>query len=326
MRVLIADKFEDEGVEGLRAAGFEVSIRPELGPETLPVAIAETKADALVVRSTKVPAAAIESAETLRLIVRAGSGFDNIDTDAAAARRIPVCNCPGMNAVAVAELAFAHLLALDRRLVDQTLALRAGEWNKQEYAKARGLKGRTLLVIGAGAIGTQVIQRAKAFEMRVYCQSRSLRDDTARALGIEPIPYTREALHEALPAMDAVTVHVALAPETKNLCDARFFEAMKPGAYFVNTSRGDVVDEDALAEAVRTKGVRAGLDVFQNQPAFKQGAWETDVAHIPGVYATHHCGASTDQAQIAVAEETVRIITEFRETGKAIHCVNGVEG
>ncbi|MEO0483841.1 MAG: NAD(P)-dependent oxidoreductase [Planctomycetota bacterium] len=325
MRVLIADKFEDDGVAGLQALGCEVELHPNLTPDTLAEAINKTKAEVLVVRSTKVPAAVIEAVETLRLIIRAGSGYDSIDTDAAAQRKIPVCNTPGMNAVAVAELTMAHLLSLDRRLPDQHAAIKAGQWNKQEFSKARGLKGRSLLVIGLGAIGTEVIRRAQAFGMRVYSQSRSLRDDTARALGIEPIAYTREALVETLPHMDAVSVHIALTPETKNLCGPGFFAAMKPGSYFINTSRGDVVDEAALIKAVKEKGVRAGVDVYQNQPGFKQGEWATPMGDVDGVFGTHHVGASTDQAQLAVASEVVHIIEVFRESGKATHCVNGVQ-
>ncbi|MEL7474071.1 MAG: NAD(P)-dependent oxidoreductase [Planctomycetota bacterium] len=324
MRVLIADKFDDAGVRGLEDAGCDVSVRPELDAQSLPDALAEHKSETLIVRSTKVPASALESASSLRLIIRAGSGYDNIDSSFAAERGVPVCNCPGMNAVAVAELTMGLLLTLDRRIPDQVGALRDGQWNKKAFSKSRGLKGRSLLVIGAGAIGTEVIRRAQAFGMRVACQSRSLREDTSVALGIEPIPYSREALFEALPRMDAVSVHVALVEETKNLCDARFFEAIKPGAYFINTSRGDVVDESALARAIEAKGVRAGLDVYQDQPSFKEGAWRTPMAELDAVFGTHHCGASTDQAQLAVAEETVRIVREFKDSGRVLHCVNGV--
>lgn len=323
LRVLVADKFEASGIAGLERLGCTVTVEPELGPDTMGEALARTGAEILVVRSTKVPAAVIDAAEGLKGIVRAGSGFDNIDCEAAGERGISVCNCPGMNAVAVAELAIGHLIALDRRIVEQTGQLRAGSWNKKEYSKARGLKGRTLLVIGTGAIGIEVIQRAKAFGMIVVAQSRSLREDTAVALGIRPIPYTREALYEALGEVDAVTVHVAATADTQGLCGPKFFAAMKPGAYFVNTSRGEIVDEAALVEAVKSKGIRAGLDVYNDQPSSKDCQWKPGIAAIDGtINLTHHCGASTDQAQLAVGDEVVRIVAEWADTGRFLHVVN----
>lgn len=324
--VLIADKFEASGIAELERLGCHVTLSPDLGPDTLAAAIAETNPAVLIVRSTKVPAGVIEGAATLRGIIRAGSGYDNIDTDAAAAKGVAVCNCPGMNAVAVAELTMGHLIALDRRIPQQDAELRGGRWNKKEYAKSLGLKGRNLLVIGTGAIGTEVIQRAKAFGMHVFAQSRSLRDETARALGIEPIEYTREALHRVLPDMDAVSVHVASTSDTRDLCDAAFFGAMKRGAMFINTSRGDIVDESALIDAVTNGGVRAGIDVYRDQPSAKDCEWSTPLANAQGViHFTHHCGASTDQAQLAVAEEVCRIVREFRDHARFVNVVNNVE-
>jgi len=326
LKVLIADKFEAAGVAALEELGCQVTVEPELGPETLGDALRRTEAEVLVVRSTKAPAPVFEGVSTLKGIIRAGAGYDNIDHATAKDRGVPVCNCPGMNAVAVAELTIGHLISLDRRIAEQTETLRGGHWDKKEYAKARGLKGRTLLVVGTGSIGTEVIKRAKAFEMKIMAQSRSLGNETARALGIEPIAYTREALSESLGQADAVSVHVALSPDTKALCGPGFFAAMKPGAYFINTSRGEIVDENALRGAIESKGIRAALDVYEHQPSSKQCDWTTPVADAKGIaHFTHHCGASTDQAQLAVAEETVRIVRTAMETGKFINCVNGVD-
>jgi len=320
LNVLIADKFEPSGVAGLEQLGAEVTLSPDLGPETLPAALAGV--EVLVVRSTKVPGAVIKGADSLKLIVRAGSGYDNIDCEAAGAGGIAVSNCPGMNAVAVAELAMGHLIALDRRIPEQQEALKAGTWNKKEFSKAKGLKGRSILIVGTGAIGTEMITRCKAFGMHVYAQSRSLGNDTARALGIEPIAYTREALHETLAKVDAVSVHVAATPDTVDLCNAAFFHAMQPGAYFINTSRGELVDEAALSEAVKSKGLRAAVDVYRNQPSEKHCDWSTPLADLPGVHGTHHCGASTDQAQLAVADEVVRIVKTYRDEQRFINVVN----
>ncbi len=325
MRVIVADKAEDVLIEGLKGLGCEVEYDPSLGPETLPDAFEKTGAQALIVRSTKVPAAVIESASgTLKIIIRAGSGYDNIDCDAAAGKGIAVCNTPGMNAVAVAELAMGHLLSLDRFLPDQNAELKAGHWNKKKYSKARGLKGRSLLVVGAGAIGREVISRALAFGMDVTAYDVVLTAEKAAQLGVRYLDATREALLAALPGFDAVTMHVPAIEATKGMCDAAFFAAMKEGAYFINTSRGPVVDEAALAEAVRGGRIRAGLDVYNNQPAEKDVDWKPEIAGVDGVYCTHHCGASTEQAQIAVAEEVVRMMGLYIHEAQIVHCVNGV--
>jgi len=322
LSVLLADKFEQEGVDALRELGHTVHVDADLGADTLGDAIRATGAEVLCVRSTKVPAVAIEAASTLRVIIRGGAGYDNIDCEAAGKAGIAVCNTPGMNAVAVAELVFGHLISLDRRIGEQTSELVGGHWNKKEYSKAKGLKGRRMLVVGMGAIGTEVIKRAQAFGMKISAQSRSLREDTARALGIELIPYTRDALSEALGKADVVSIHVAATPDTHELCGPGFFAAMKPGAYFINTSRGEIVDEEELIKAIKTKGIRAGLDVYEDQPSGKDTQWKPAIAEIPGVSLTHHIGASTDQAQIAVVEEVTRIVETYARTGKPLHVVN----
>src|SRR5258707_11375831 len=178
MQVLIADKFEQSGLDGLTALGCELSLQPDLKEEALVAAIAEHKPDVLVVRGTKVTEAML-AAGPLKLIVRAGAGYNTIDVAAASRRGIYVSNCPGKNSIAVAELAFALILALDRRIVDAVIALRAGEWNKKEFSKARGLFGRTLGLVGVGKIGQEMIQRARAFVMPVVGWSRSLTQERA---------------------------------------------------------------------------------------------------------------------------------------------------
>lgn len=318
MRVLVADKFEEAGLAGLAALGCEVVYEPKLEGETLGAKLAETRAEVLVVRSTKVTAAEIERASGLALIVRAGAGVNTIDLAAASAAAVAVSNCPGKNAIAVAELAWGLLLALDRRLVEQAVDLRRGVWNKAEYGKARGLAGRTLGVLGLGAIGLEVVTRARAFGMPVVAWSRSLDDDRAARLGVS----RADSVHALAAASDVVTVHCALTKETKGMLDARFFEAMKPGAFFVNTSRGEVVDAASLRKAVAERGIRAGLDVFEKEPAGGTGAFEDGIVALAGVIGTHHVGASTDQAQNAIAAETVRIVGAFLSSGEVPNAVN----
>src|SRR5919202_6806920 len=273
MRVLIADKFEQSGRDGLDAAGCEFSYQPDVKEEALVEAIRAYRPDVLVVRSTKVTEQMLD-AGALKLIVRAGAGYNTIDVAAASRRGVYVSNCPGKNSVAVAELALALMLALDRRIADNVIALREGRWNKKEFSKARGLLGRTLGLVGTGQIGQEVITRARAFGMRVVAWSRSLDEERATVLGIERMKDPLEVARES----DVVSVHVALKPETRGLVGADFFDAMREGAYFVNTARGEVVDQEALRRAMREKGIRAGLDVFAAEPAGGAGDFTDDIA------------------------------------------------
>jgi len=317
MRVLIADKFEQSGRDGLEAAGCEVSYEPDAKDESLVEAIKDKQPDVLVVRSTKVTEGALD-AGALKLVVRAGAGYNTIDVAAASKRGIYISNCPGKNSIAVAELAFALILALDRRVADNVIALRRGEWNKKEFSKARGLYGRTLGLIGTGQIGQEVIKRAHAFGMPVVAWSRSLTPERAAELNVErksdPLDVARAA--------DIISVHLALKPETRGMIGAEFFGAMRDGAYFINTARGEVVDQGALLEAMRGRGIRAGLDVYAAEPTSAIGEFSDEIAGEANLYGTHHIGASTDQAQEAIAAETVRIVRAFKETGKVPNVVN----
>ncbi len=318
MRVLVADKFEQSGLDDLAAAGCEVDFQPSLADQALVDAVAATEADVLVVRSTKVPAAVLE-AGSLKLVVRAGAGYNTIDVAAASRLGIYVSNCPGKNSVAVAELAMGLVCALDRRIPDQVAALREGRWDKATFSKgARGLHGRTLGLLGLGQIGRAIARRAQGFGMQVVAWSRSLTPERAEALGVTyaatPLDVARQA--------DALSIHLALTPETKGLVGAELLAAMKDGAILVNTSRGDVVDEPALVAAVTAKGLRVGLDVFAGEPSSGTGEFAPEVLSLPSVYGTHHVGASTDEAQEAIAAEAVRIITEFMATGTVPNVVN----
>lgn len=317
MRVLIADKFEQSGQDGLQAMGCDISFQPDLKDEALVEAIGKEQPDVLIVRGTKVTEPML-AAGPLKLIVRAGAGYNTIDVAAASRRGIYVSNCLGKNSIAVAELAFALILALDRRVADNVIALRAGQWNKKEFSKARGLFGRTLGLVGVGKIGQEMIPRARAFGMPVVAWSRSLTAEKAEQLGVERL----ETPLNVAQAADIISVHVALKPDTRTMIGADFFKAMKDGAYFINTSRGEVVDQRALVEAIHAKGIRAGLDVFAAEPTSAVAEFTDAIANEASVYGTHHIGASTDQAQEAIAAETVRIIKSFKETGQVPNVVN----
>src|ERR671916_232911 len=237
MLVLIADKFEQSGREGLESIGCDYEYQPDAKDDSLVEAIAHFRPDVLVVRSTKVTEPMFD-AGPLKLVVRAGAGYNTIDVAAASRRGVYVSNCPGKNSVAVAELAFALMLALDRRIAENVSELRAGRWNKKEFSKARGLLGRTLGLVGTGQIGREVITRARAFGMNVVAWSRSLTDESAAELAVAA------------------------------------------------------------------------------------GEFGDDIAREPNLYGTHHIGASTDQAQEAIAAETVRVIRTFKETGRVPNVVN----
>jgi D-3-phosphoglycerate dehydrogenase len=317
MRVLIADEFEQSGRDKLRDFGCEVSFQPALKDDALTAAIAEFQPDALVVRSTKVTEAHL-AAGALKLVVRAGAGYNTIDVAAASRRGIYVSNCPGKNSIAVAELAFGLILALDRRLADNVASLRAGTWNKKEYSKAAGICGRTLGLIGLGQIGREMIPRARSFGLRVIAWSRSLTPERAEELGVERRPSPVDVAAEA----DIVSVHLALNGETRGLVGAEFFARLKPGAIFINTARAEVVDQEALSHAVVEKKIRAGLDVFAQEPAGGAGEFADPIVQQGLVYGTHHIGASTEQAQEAIAAEAVRVIETFHDTGKVPNVVN----
>jgi D-3-phosphoglycerate dehydrogenase len=318
MKVLIADKFEKVGIDGLKELGCNVISRPDVKAEELPAVMHEVDPAVLIVRSKKVNAETLKAGTGLSLVIRAGAGIDTIDVATASSLGVFVSNCPGKNSIAVAELVLGLLLSMDRRIPDQVADLRQGRWNKAEYSKARGLAGRTLGIVGLGQIGREVAVRARAFGMHVIAWSRNLTHDEATRLGIR---YAQTPLDVARHS-DAVTVNVSANAETKHFVNDEFLGAMRPGAYFINTSRGSVVDEAALERAVRERGIRAGLDVFQNEPAGGAADWKSPITETPGVYGTHHVGASTEQAQVAIAEEVVRIVGSFLTTGSVPNVVN----
>lgn len=269
MKVLVADTFEASGLADLKAAGCDVVYEPGLADDALAGTVASTGADVLVVRSTQVTEAILDAGR-LSLIVRAGAGVNTIDVPAASRRGIYVSNCPGRNSIAVAELAFGLILSLDRRIPDNVADLRAGRWNKKEYSRARGLYGRTLGLLGFGSIGQEMARRARGFGMRVVVWSPRFQRDGAAALAALPLDVDVTVLEtpgDVAERSDVLSVHLALTKETRGCVGAAILNRMKPGAYFVNTARGELVDPAALAEVVRTRNIRAGLDVFPDEPA-----------------------------------------------------------
>ncbi|HEX9243870.1 MAG TPA: 3-phosphoglycerate dehydrogenase family protein [Anaeromyxobacter sp.] len=313
--LLVADAFPKEHLASLGKLGLSVDHRPEVSAKELPQAARE--ASILVVRSKQVTADVFEAAPALSLVVRAGAGVNTIDVAAASRRGVFVANCPGQNSIAVAELAIGLVLALDRRIPDNVALLRAGRWDKKGFSEARGLFGRTLGLAGVGSIGREVARRALALGMRVVGWSRSLDAAAARALGIERAPDLLSLAREA----DYLSLHLALTKETRGLVSREVLAALRPGAALVNTARAEVVDQDALLEAVRAGRIRVATDVFAGEPEKGQAEFDSPLGKLPGCYGTHHIGASTEQAQDAIARETVRIVESFVRTGQ-VPCVN----
>ncbi|NOS99048.1 MAG: hydroxyacid dehydrogenase [Phycisphaerales bacterium] len=320
MNVLIADTFEPSGLADLQKTGCAVTYEPQLDAEGLLDFIADRDVDVLVVRSKRVTKPIIEAARNLKLIVRAGSGYDTIDVAAATEHGIAVSNCPGQNSVAVAELTVGMMIALDRRIVDNTDDLRRGVWNKKEYSKARGLKGRTLGIVGMGRIGFEVAKRAAAFDMRIIYTDVVHHAEAERLFGARHMN-----LEQVLTQSDFVTVHVPGGPGTHHMIGARQLAMMKPTAFLINCSRGGIVDESALAHALQANHLGgAALDVFEIEPTAGEHDFRDPIPRAPHVYGTHHIGASTDQAQSAVAAETVRIIHTFATEHRVLNWVNPV--
>ncbi len=320
MKVLIADKFESSGIEDLKKLGCVVIQDADLSGDSLGSALADSSAEVLIVRSTEVTADTIARGKHLKLIIRAGSGYNTIDTAAARAKNIDVANTPGMNATAVAELAMGLMLALDRRIVHNTNDLRKGVWNKKEYSKAIGIKGSTLGIVGLGQIGCLIAKRAHAFEMKLVYSDVVRNESAEKELGIEKVEF-----EELLKQSDFVSLHVPLNDSTKGMMNSERFAMMKPTAKLINCSRGGVVDSEALVSALEKGAIAgAGLDVYANEPGASDKEFADPAGNSDKVYGTHHIGASTDQAQLAVAEEVVRIVSELTKTGKILHCVNAV--
>lgn len=322
MRILIADAVIEDRVEALRERGHECVVDAGLDAAGLPAALAGTDPDALVVRSTRVTVDALDAGRRLALIIRAGAGTDTIDVAEASCRGVYVCTVPGRNAVAVAELAMALLLAVDRGVADAASELRGGHWDKPRYSAGRGLYGRTLAIVGVGNIGLATAERAAAFGMNVVVSDTPRAPDIeARltALGARRASSTAELLAGA----DAVSIHVPSGPGTHHLVDDGFLSLLPDGAVVINTSRGDVVDEGALIRALDERSMRAGLDVFADEPA-GTGVFDSPLARHERVVGTHHIGASTAQAQEAVADGVVEIVDGWM-SGEVVGCVNVAE-
>lgn len=320
MRVLVADTLPETFAAAVADAGWDITERP--GSTEADLADHIEGHDALVVRSTPVSAATIDVSDRLSLIVRAGAGTNTIDVAAASGRAITVSNVPGRNSIAVAELTLALLLSIDRNVPDNVASLRAGRWEKKRFGRAAGLHGRTFGLIGLGSIGCEVASRVAALGMHLVATRRRHPTGAVDQLVDELRIRLVDSPAEVAALADVVSLHLPLNDETRGMVDTRFLAHMRPNSILLNTSRGELIaDEAELVAAIEEKDLRVGLDVYHDEPAGGSGSFSSHLAAHPAVYGTHHIGASTSQAQEAVAMGVFEIL-KMHSAGMAMHAVN----
>ncbi len=312
-KVLVCDDLSPEGLSIFQAQkNFETVIKLKKPLDELKKNNAD--ADAAVVRSgTQITAEVIAAAKELKVIGRAGVGLDNVDLEAASKRGIVVINTPGGNTVSAAELAFCMIMSLARNIVEASNSTKRGEWERKKFIGSE-LDGKTLGVLGLGRIGGEVAKRAQAFRMRVVAYDPFLRADKAAQIGVEPM-----ALEEVLKVSDFITLHLPLTAENKNMIGEKQFKTMKKGVRIVNCARGGLIDEKALADAIKSGQVAgAGLDVFESEPPPK----DLELLKLPQVIVTPHQGASTEEAQVAVAVDVAKSIVDYLSGKGSKNAVN----
>jgi D-3-phosphoglycerate dehydrogenase len=308
MKILVAEPLHSAGIELLQAQpGWEVVLS---NPKEFVKHLAD--ADALLAsRTGKVTAAHIQQAKKLRVIAAPGAGTDFVDLEAATAAGILVMNLPGESAVAVAEHTLGLMLALARRIPQAIDSVRRGKW---ETFLGTELRRKTLGVIGLGSIGREVVRRARAFQMRIIANDPYVNPQTASDLGVTLV--TRDSLYEQ---SDYITLHVALTTETLGMLNEAAFARMKPGVRIVNCARGELIDAEALREAISSgKVAGAALDVFQTEPP-KAGE---PLLQMEQVIATPHIGGSTEEAQEMIAVHLAENLIEYLRDGVAVNAVN----
>ena len=310
MKVLIADPISDEGIDILRGYA-QVDIKPGLAPEELIATISDY--EALVVRSqTKVSAKVIEAGQKLQVIARAGVGVDNIDVDEATRRGIVVVNAPTSNTISAAEHTIALMLALARHIPQANAVLKSGVWRRSDFMGTE-VRNKTLGIIGLGKVGSEVARRAHGLEMKLIAYDPFISVDHARNLQVKLVP-----LEQLLKEADFISLHTPLTPSTKGLIGAKELALVKPTARIINTARGGLIDEKALAKAVKEKKIAgAAIDVFSTEPATESVLFESDK-----IIVTPHLGASTTEAQAMAAKDVAEQVVDVFKGQPARHAVN----
>ncbi|MDX1468745.1 MAG: hydroxyacid dehydrogenase [Acidimicrobiia bacterium] len=311
--VVVTDRVSEEGLEPLTSdPRFTVVRVDDSTSGEFWDAIASC--EGLIVRSaTNVDDEMLDRAPTLRAVGRAGVGVDNIDLPSATRRGVAVLNAPGGNTTAAAELTMALVLSMVRNVAAADRSIREGRWDRSSLVGSE-LKGKTLGLIGAGRIGGEVAMRCQAFGMDVVAYDPYLTESRAAELGIALVD-----LEDVISRADVVSIHVPLNDETRNLVDSRVLDRMKPSSFLVNASRGGVIDEEALAAALKGSHIAgAALDVFEHEPL----PADSPLRSAPNLVMTPHLGASTAEAQVAVAAEVaegMRLVLGSGDNSSAIN-------
>lgn len=313
LTILVTDRVSEVGLEPLTSDHRFTVVRVD-DSTSGEFRDAVSSCDGLIVRSaTRVDEELMEHAGSLRAVGRAGVGVDNIDVAAATKRGIAVLNAPGGNTIAAAELTMGLILSMVRKVAEADRSVREGRWDRASFVGAQ-LKGKTLGLIGAGRIGSEVAARCSAFGMTVMAYDPYLPESRAEELGIALVE-----LDEVISGADVISIHVPLNEETRNLVDTPMLDRMKPGSYLVNASRGGVIDEEALAAALQRHQIAgAALDVFEHEPL----ADHSPLRSAPNLVMTPHLGASTAEAQVAVAAEVAEGMKAVLGSGDLSSAIN----
>lgn len=313
MKVLIPDKVSEKATEILEENGFEVENKPGISVEELIRMCGDC--DAMIVRSgIKITKEAIDAAKNLKIVVRAGVGYDNIDVSYAASKGIVVENTPFGNTNAAAEHTLTLLMMLSKHILHSTIELKGGVWDRKKY-KATELKGKTLGIVGLGNVGKKVAKVATALEMDVICFDPFVNDAAMKEIGVKKVE-----LEDLLKESDYITVHVPLTEKTRDMISEKEFSMMKDNVRILNVARGGVINEGALEKAILSgKVAAAALDVYKEEPPICRSL----IAHDK-VICTPHLGASTVEAQLNVAIDAANQIVKALKQGKIENCVNGV--
>jgi D-3-phosphoglycerate dehydrogenase / 2-oxoglutarate reductase len=320
MKILVACELPEFAIAELRTLTTDILYQPEIRPDELRDVIPGV--GILIVDSRRVSPETIHRGETLQMIVHAGPGPGDISVADASAQGVFVTNCPDQHAVAVAELAFGLMLALDRRVVDNTLALREGRWARGEFKGGRGLAGRTLGLLGYSAASREIATRGRAFGMSLmaWCPALTSEDQGGKSICFCNSP--RELARES----DIVVVTAAGdGQESRVVADADFLENMKEGASLVHVGSPGAVDETALARVIPVRGLRVALDAFSSEPMADSGRFRSRLFELPGVIGTPHVAALTEQAHNATAAKVVETVRRFLVSGETVHSLNLLE-
>ena len=318
MKVLIADKFPIKYIDKIVKLKYQIIFNENITTKEL---INKIKGfNILIIRNKKITNNIIENSNCLKLIIRAGSGYDNIDILSANKKYISVCNVPGKNAIAVAELTIGLMLSIDRKIPDNVNDIKNFKWNKNKYSNSIGIFGRKLGIIGFGEIGQLVAKRAFSFGMKILVYDTNLNKTKHNIINKYNI-IIKNDIYKLVKNSNIITLHIPSNKNTINIINKKILNFIKKDSIIINTSRSDIINEKDLICAMDNKNIKLGTDVYKDEPEYKSGYFKTHIGIHPNVYGTHHIGASTRQAQNSIASGVIKILKYFK-LNKIINKIN----